>query len=272
MGIQYNQADNISTTLNGAINNSVTSIVVTSSTGFPATPFVVICDFELMLVTAVVTTTWTVTRATEGTAAASHLTGAIVRQVATLAAWNALVQLQTGTTTAQSGAVNIDGALTTGGTVTAGSTSTAGSAGVFTNQDNTKASIRYQNTGTNDGVSGTSVGNGVVGDTTGTTTFGVKGTSSATSDGAGAGGKFDGGTHTVGAIITTNHATKEALTLTNPGGGPGLVTPNLKTNGLLRTTDTYANRPGSPTSGDIHYATDRHIEYYWDGTRWLARL
>jgi hypothetical protein len=110
-----------------------------------------------------------------------------------------------------------------------------------------------------DGLASTSAKGGAHGTNSNNGGYGVWGDNTAGTDGAGAGGKFDGGTHTVGAIITTNHATKEALTLTNPGGGPGLVTPNLKTNGLLRTTDTYANRPGSPTSGDIHYATDRHI-------------
>lgn len=64
------------TTLNtgGGINNSVTSFTVASSSGFPATGnFRVICGSEIMLVTAVSGTTWTVTRGIEGTAAASHI-------------------------------------------------------------------------------------------------------------------------------------------------------------------------------------------------------
>jgi hypothetical protein len=66
-------ANDIQTTLNGAINNSVTSIVVTSATGFPTTGnFAILIDTELMIVTAVAGTTWTVTRAAEGTTAASH--------------------------------------------------------------------------------------------------------------------------------------------------------------------------------------------------------
>lgn len=28
--------------------------------------------------------------------------------------------------------------------------------------------------------------------------------------------------------------------------------------------------PGSPTTGDRFYRSDRHIEYYYDGTRWLS--
>jgi hypothetical protein len=62
------------TALNGSINNSVTSIVVASSSGFPSTGnFRIIIDSEIMLVTAVSGTTWTVTRGYEGTSAASHV-------------------------------------------------------------------------------------------------------------------------------------------------------------------------------------------------------
>lgn len=28
--------------------------------------------------------------------------------------------------------------------------------------------------------------------------------------------------------------------------------------------------PGSPSSGDVFYRTDRNIEYFYDGTRWLS--
>jgi hypothetical protein len=287
MGIQYNQADNIATTLNGAINNSVTSIVVTSSTGFPATPFVVICDFELMLVTAVVTTTWTVTRATEGTAAASHLTGAIVRQVVTLAAWNALVQLQTGTTTAQTGAVNINGASKFG------TTSLTDNALVVNNQEDILAAIDSTNNGNGNGVYGhgagsgagvkgiSASGNGVdglastsaKGGAHGTNSnnggYGVWGENTAGSDGAGAGGKFDGGTHTIGLIAVTNHATKTAVDASNAGGGPGIKVDRLQL-GTSYWLDKGTSFPGSPTSGDQFYRTDRNIQYYWDGTNWLS--
>lgn len=59
-------------TLNGGINNSVTSLIVTSSSGFPATPFVAQIGTEDLKVTTVSGTTWTVTRAFDGTSAASH--------------------------------------------------------------------------------------------------------------------------------------------------------------------------------------------------------
>lgn len=64
------------TTLNGAINNAVTSLIVTSALPFPQNttePFRILIDSEIMLVTAGQgTTTWTVIRGVEGTAAAAH--------------------------------------------------------------------------------------------------------------------------------------------------------------------------------------------------------
>jgi hypothetical protein len=35
-------------------------------------------------------------------------------------------------------------------------------------------------------------------------------------------------------------------------------------------TPTGTSFPGSPTTNDRFYRTDRAIEYYWDGTRWLS--
>jgi hypothetical protein len=63
-----------STTLSAAITSSgATSISVTSATGFPASGnFRILIDSELMLVTAVSGTTFTVTRGIEGTAAVTH--------------------------------------------------------------------------------------------------------------------------------------------------------------------------------------------------------
>jgi hypothetical protein len=73
-----------STTLNGSINNSVTSLVVTSATPFPTTGnFRILIDSELMLVTAVSSTTFTVTRGIESTSAASHSSGATVTEILT---------------------------------------------------------------------------------------------------------------------------------------------------------------------------------------------
>jgi len=80
-GAQANDFVNITplnTTLNGAINNSVTSIVLTSATGFPATGSIFI-DSECITYTGISTNTLTgCTRGTNGTTAASHLTLAAV--------------------------------------------------------------------------------------------------------------------------------------------------------------------------------------------------
>lgn len=67
-------SNNPTTDLAGAINNSVTSIVVDSNLGFPYPgPFRILIDNEQMQVTGGSnTTTWTVIRAVDGTAAASH--------------------------------------------------------------------------------------------------------------------------------------------------------------------------------------------------------
>jgi len=78
-------ANNASTTLNGGINNSTTSVVVTSATGFPVTgDFRIIIGSEIMLVTGVAGNTFTVTRGVESTGAASHLNGAQVTHVLTV--------------------------------------------------------------------------------------------------------------------------------------------------------------------------------------------
>lgn len=98
------------TTLNGAINNSVTSIVVTSATGFPTTgEFRIVVTpgagtEEIMTVTAVSGTTWTVTRASEviggDQTARSHSNGAAVKHVLTVGALKTL-SLPTGPTGAK---------------------------------------------------------------------------------------------------------------------------------------------------------------------------
>lgn len=79
-------ANNFSTLLNGAINNSVTSLVVDSVTGAPAVNWRLKIDDELMLVTAVSTLTLTVTRGIEGTTAASHADDSVVTHVLTAGA------------------------------------------------------------------------------------------------------------------------------------------------------------------------------------------
>lgn len=87
------------TTLNGAIDNSQTSITVTSATGFPTSGdfrIVVVAEGgntdEIMTVTAVSGTTWTVTRASESISgvqsASAHSSGATVSHVLTAGALN----------------------------------------------------------------------------------------------------------------------------------------------------------------------------------------
>jgi hypothetical protein len=68
------------TTLNGAITNSQTSITVASATGFPsAGNYTIQIDNEQLLVTAGQgTTSWTVTRGVNGTSAAAHSNSATV--------------------------------------------------------------------------------------------------------------------------------------------------------------------------------------------------
>ncbi len=71
------------TTLNGAINDSVTSITVTSADGFPsAGSYRVRIGSEVLEVTAGQgTTSWTVTRGVDSSTAASHGDGAAVRRL-----------------------------------------------------------------------------------------------------------------------------------------------------------------------------------------------
>jgi hypothetical protein len=74
-----NHANFAQTTLASAITDtSGTSVTVTSSTGFPATPFICSIDTEAFLVGTVAGTTWTVTRGYEGSTAATHLNGATI--------------------------------------------------------------------------------------------------------------------------------------------------------------------------------------------------
>lgn len=80
-------ANNPSTTLNGAINNSVTTVVVSSPSSFPSSPqFRILIDSELMLVTAISSSSFTVTRGAESTTAASHSNGATITGIITAGA------------------------------------------------------------------------------------------------------------------------------------------------------------------------------------------
>lgn len=71
------------TTLSGSVDASTTTLTVSATTGFPATPFVLAIDAgaaaqELVLVTNVAGTTLTVTRAYDSTVGTAHSTGAVV--------------------------------------------------------------------------------------------------------------------------------------------------------------------------------------------------
>lgn len=84
---RYYSSTAIETNLTASINNSVTSISVASTTGFPGSlPYTLALDYgsasnELVEVTAVGGLTLTVTRGIDGTSATSHGAGAVVRHV-----------------------------------------------------------------------------------------------------------------------------------------------------------------------------------------------
>lgn len=79
-----NYATNVpQTTLTGSVNASATSLSVASSASWPSVPFTAVLDIgtstqEPVDVTAVVGTTWTVTRNIDGTTGFSHAIGATV--------------------------------------------------------------------------------------------------------------------------------------------------------------------------------------------------
>jgi hypothetical protein len=101
-----------STTLSGAMTNSATTLSVAAATGFPTVgTYTVKVDNEYMLVTAGNnTTTWTVTRAQQGTTAVAHSVGAAVIHIDPTTgelSWN-----NTTKTLTVSGTIFIDGSAT----------------------------------------------------------------------------------------------------------------------------------------------------------------
>lgn len=78
-----------STTLSASISDSDTSITVGSTMGFTTGDFRILIDSEIMLVTSVSGTTLTVTRAQEGTSAASHTSTTAVYHILTAGALDA---------------------------------------------------------------------------------------------------------------------------------------------------------------------------------------
>ena len=93
MSVRERYANNASTSLNGSINNSVTSITVASSSGFPSYgTFRILVESEIMIVTNVSGTTWTVVRGAEGTTAASHADSTPVVQVVTAGSLTSIIE------------------------------------------------------------------------------------------------------------------------------------------------------------------------------------
>lgn len=80
------------TTLASAITStSATSLSVASSGGYPSSGnFRILIDTELIQVTSVSGTTWTIVRGIEGTTAATHSGGAAVNAIITAGAWDAI--------------------------------------------------------------------------------------------------------------------------------------------------------------------------------------
>ena len=68
----------VTTTLTASITSSQTSFAVASSTLFPSSSFRVLVGSEIMLVTGIAGSTWTVQRGMDGTSAASHSSGITV--------------------------------------------------------------------------------------------------------------------------------------------------------------------------------------------------
>lgn len=80
-------ANNATTTLNGTINASQTTLTVGNATSFPPVPqFRIIIDSEIMLVTGVSGNLYTVTRGAENTTQASHNNGVNVSMILTAGA------------------------------------------------------------------------------------------------------------------------------------------------------------------------------------------
>lgn len=95
------EANDFRTTLRTAITADAVSLVLTSIigsgiNGVPATPFRIRIGNELLLVTARAGFNCTVTRGIEGSVAAAHSAGAVVRQVLTVAGLTALFADSTG--------------------------------------------------------------------------------------------------------------------------------------------------------------------------------
>lgn len=76
----YKAETSPSSTLSSSIDATASAVTVASATGFPTPPFRVKVDSEVLYVTAVNGSNFTVTRGVDGTVAASHSGGAVVAQ------------------------------------------------------------------------------------------------------------------------------------------------------------------------------------------------
>lgn len=80
------KANKAQSTLNGAISNVATTVTVSDASSFPSSPqFRVLVEDELMLVTAISGSDFTVTRGIEGTSNVSHSTGLAITLIETQA-------------------------------------------------------------------------------------------------------------------------------------------------------------------------------------------
>lgn len=106
-------ANNAFALLSAAISSTTaTSLTVVSGTAFPAAGnFRILIDTEILKVTAISGTTWTVARGDGGTVAATHASGATVVAIITKQALDALVTVQaSGTETSNRRVLNFVGA------------------------------------------------------------------------------------------------------------------------------------------------------------------
>lgn len=84
----YRYTNNAATTLSGSVTSGATSISVSSASDFPTQGnFTIIVDSEIMVVTGVSGTTWTVTRGAEDTSAAAHTNNSAVTHILTKASF-----------------------------------------------------------------------------------------------------------------------------------------------------------------------------------------
>lgn len=89
MGREY-YTNAVPSTLNGGINNSTTTVVVTDANAWPAKNFNVVCESEIMYCTLRSGNTLTVRRGQEGTTGVSHSNAAAICNIITAGTLNGL--------------------------------------------------------------------------------------------------------------------------------------------------------------------------------------